>query len=132
MSPAFFGTAGKLALTDAIRRPAIGFPRLGNGFSGKGRPSVEDPAGAASDGEGMRTDRRHVFVEARSPVGKCWVDVGSYGNNPLGRLVDQASDKRRGVFRRSPRDLRINMLRDLFDGENDWKTMPMPSSEKLT
>ena len=48
---------------------------------------MDDPAGAAGDGEGMRTDRRHVFVEARSPVGKCRVDVGSYGNNLFGRLA---------------------------------------------
>ena len=81
---------------------------------------MADPAGAAGDCEGMRTDR-HVLVETRSLVGECRMDVRTYCNNLLWKLVDQATEKRRGVFRRSLCDLRINVLRDLFDGKEDWK-----------
>ena len=36
-------------------------------------------------------------------------------------MNDQVGEKRCGLFRRSPRDLRVNVLRDLFDGKKDWK-----------
>ena len=54
----------------------------------RGRPSVDDPVGAAGDGEGMRTDRR-VFVETGSPVGECRMDVCSNRNDLFGKLSDQ-------------------------------------------
>jgi hypothetical protein len=80
------------------------------------RPSVDDPVGAAGDGEGMRTDRQ-VFVETGSPVGECRMDVCSNRKDLFGKLSDQVDEKRCRVFRRSYRDLRINVFRDLFDGE---------------
>ena len=83
------------------------------------RPSVDDPTGAAGDREGMRTDRRHVFVETRSPVGERRMHFGADRNDLFGGLSDQVVEKRCRVFRRSRRDLRINVFRDLFDGEED-------------
>jgi hypothetical protein len=77
---------------------------------------VDDPAGAAGDRERMRTECRHVFVKPHRPVGECRVDLRGYRNYLLGSLVDQAAEKRRGFFGRSLRDLRVNMLRDFFDG----------------
>ena len=80
---------------------------------------MHDPADAAGDGEGVRTDRRHVFVEPRSPVGERQMQFGADRNDLFGGLSDQVDEKRRCLFRRSRRDLRINVFRDLFDGEED-------------
>ena len=85
------------------------------------RPSVDDPAGATGDCEGMRTGRGHVFVESRSPVGERRPDICSNRNDLSGELSDQVDEKRCGLFRRSRRDLRINVFRDLFDGKKDGK-----------
>jgi hypothetical protein len=82
---------------------------------------VDDPVGAAGDCEGMRTDRGHVFIETRSPVGECRMHFGADRNDLFGGLSDQVDEKRCGLFRRSRRDLRINVFRDLFDGKKDWK-----------
>jgi hypothetical protein len=41
--------------------------------------------------------------------------IGADRNDLFGRLSDQVDEKRRGLFRRSRRDLRINVFRDLFD-----------------
>jgi hypothetical protein len=57
----------------------------------------------------------------RPRVGECRVDIRGYRNYLLGRLVDQATEKRCSVFRRRRRNLRINMLRDLFDGKKNCK-----------
>ena len=81
-----------------------------------------DSMGAAGDGEGMRTDRRHVFVERSSPVGECRKDIRSNRNDLFRGLSDQVDEKRCRVFRRSYRDLRINVFRDLFDGEESPQT----------
>lgn len=80
---------------------------------------MDDPAGAAGDGEGMWTDGRHVFVEGRSPVGEYWVDVRGYRNNLLGKVVNQAGKECCGVSRITVCHLRIKVSRDLFDGEKD-------------
>jgi hypothetical protein len=82
---------------------------------------VGDPAGAAGDSERMRTDRGHVFVETRSPVGERRMHFSADRNDLFGGLSDQVGEKCRCAFRRSPRDLRVNVLGDLFDGKKDWK-----------
>jgi hypothetical protein len=76
-------------------------------------------SGAAGNGKGMRTDRRHVFVETRSPVGECRADVRRYRNDLLRGLVDQATEKLGCFFRCRLGDLPINVFRDFFDGEKD-------------
>jgi hypothetical protein len=58
---------------------------------------VDDPAGAAGDRERMTTECRHVFVKPRRPVGECRVDLCGYRNYLMGSLVDQATEKRRGL-----------------------------------
>jgi hypothetical protein len=61
--------------------PLSDFDAAGTDFLGlrvrRGRPGVDDPAGAAGDREGMRTDRGHVFVGPRSRVGERWTDICS-------------------------------------------------------
>ena len=73
-------------------------------------------------------------LNSRSPVGECRVDICGYRNDFSGNRVDQATEKRRRFFGRSRRDLRINMLRDLFNGEKDWKDHAdvVPGSRKTT
>ena len=93
----------------------------------RGRLGVDDPVGAAGDGEGMRTDR-HVFVKHRSPVGECRTNICSNRDDLFRKVSVQVHEKSRGVFRRSHRDFGIDMLRDLFDGKKDWIEHPMPSS----
>ena len=101
--------------------PLSDFDASGTDFLGlrmrRGRSDVDDPVGAAGDCEGMRTNRGHVFVEPRSPVGECRKDIRSNRNDLFRGLSDQVDEKRCRVFRRSYRDLRINVFRDLFDGE---------------
>jgi hypothetical protein len=82
---------------------------------------MDDPADAAGNRERVMTVCCHVFVEPRPPVGECRIDVRGYRTYLLGSLVDQATEKRCRVFRRRRCDLRKNMLRDLFDGEEDGK-----------
>lgn len=103
--------------------PLSDFDASGTDFLGlrmrRGRSDVGDPVGAAGDCEGMRTNRGHVFVESRSPVGERRMHFGADRNDLFGGLSDQVDEKRRCLFRRSRRDLRVNVLRDLFDGEED-------------
>jgi hypothetical protein len=47
------------------------------------------------------------------------MQFGADRNDLFGGLSDQVDEKRRCLFRRSRRDLRINVFRDLFDGEED-------------
>ena len=54
-----------------------------------------------------------------SPVGERRIDVCSDRNDLFRELSDQVDEKSHGVFRCSRRDLRINVFRDLFDGEKD-------------
>jgi hypothetical protein len=89
---------------------------------------MDDPVGAAGDGEGMRTDRRHVFVEPRSPVGECRKDIRSNRNDLFRALSDQVDEKRCRVFRRSYRDLRIKMARNTSKAT----AMTSPGSRKAT
>jgi hypothetical protein len=103
--------------------PLSDFDASGTDFLGlrmrRDRPGVDDPAGAAGDCEGMRTDRGHVFVEPRSPVGECRPDICSNRNDLFGELSGQVDEKRCRVFRRSCGDPRINVFRDFLYGEKD-------------
>ena len=105
--------------------PRSDFDASGTDFLGlpmrRGRSDVGDPVGAAGDCEGMRTNRGHVFVESRSPVGERRMHFGADRNDLFGGLSDQAGEKRRGVFRRSYCHLSINVFRDLFDRKKDWE-----------
>ena len=83
------------------------------------RPIVDDPVGSAGDSKGMRANLGHVFVERRSPVSECRIDIRSYRNDPLRGLVDQASKKSRCVACGRRLDFGINMFRDLFYSEKD-------------
>lgn len=79
---------------------------------------MDNPMGAAGECEGMIAER-HVFVEPRSPNGECRNQFRGNPHDPYGELSDQVGEKRRSVFRRSVRDLRINVPRDLLDGEEN-------------
>ena len=73
--------------------PLSDFDASGTDFLGlrmrRGRSDVGDPVGAAGDGEGMRANRGHVFVEPRSPVGECRLHICSNRNDLFGKLSDQ-------------------------------------------
>jgi hypothetical protein len=83
------------------------------------RPSVDDPVGAADDREGVPTELRHVFVERRSQVGECRMDIRPNLENFGRRLSDQMGEKRSRVFRRRASELRIDVFGILLDGEED-------------
>ena len=90
-------------------------------WKGRNRPSVDHFVGAADHREGMGTDRRHVFVERRSPIGECRMDIRTHRDNPLRKFSNQMGEKRRRVFRRRFSDLRKKVFRNLFDGEEHRK-----------
>src|SRR5208337_1230461 len=55
-----------------------------------------------------------------SRAGERRVNISRNRIDPFGKLSDQAGEKLRRVFRRSCRDRCINVLRDLFDREEDF------------
>jgi hypothetical protein len=56
-----------------------------------GRPGVDDPVGAAGDGEGMRADGGHVFVELGAPAGECRPNICYNRDDLFGALSDQVT-----------------------------------------
>ena len=86
-------------------------------------PHVGDPVGAAGGGVGVRAARRHVFVKRGSPVGEYRMDVRGDRDDPLRKFPHQPGEKRRRVFGRRNSDLGIEMLRDLFDREEDGRNL---------
>ncbi len=80
---------------------------------------MDNPLGAAGDRKGVRTDRRHVFIERSSPVGERRTDIRGDGDDLLRKFRNQMVEKRRRVFGRSSGDLRIKVFGELLHGEED-------------